>query len=35
LWLYLTRLLVQKHGRSIAISSKTNKGTTCSITFQK
>lgn len=35
LWLYLTQLLVQKHKRSITISSKIHKGTTCSITFQK
>ena len=33
LWLYLTKLLVEKHGRKIAISSKVNKGTLCTINF--
>lgn len=33
LWLYLTKLLVEKHGRTIVISSKVNKGTICTITF--
>ena len=33
LWLYLTKLLVEKHGRSIAITSKLGKWTTCTITF--
>lgn len=33
LGLYLTKLLVQKHGRNVAMSSKVNKGTTCTITL--
>lgn len=33
LWLYLVNLLVEKHGWKIAMSSKVNKGTTCTITF--
>lgn len=33
LWLYLTKLLVEKHWRTIAITSKVNKGTVCSINF--
>lgn len=33
LGLHLVKLLVEKHGRKIAISSKVNKGTTCTITF--
>ena len=33
LGLYLTKLLVEKHGRNIRISSKVNKGTVCTITF--
>lgn len=33
LWLYLTKLLVEKHGRTITISSKVNKGTICTINF--
>lgn len=33
LWLYLTKLLVEKHGRSISIGSKVNKGTICTINF--
>jgi two-component system OmpR family sensor kinase len=33
LGLYLTKLLVEKHGRTIAISSKVNKGTVCTINF--
>jgi two-component system, OmpR family, sensor histidine kinase ArlS len=33
LWLYLTKLLVEKHWWKIHISSKVNKGTTCTINF--
>jgi len=33
LWLYLTKLLVEKHGRTIDIGSKVNKGTVCTISF--
>ncbi len=33
LGLYLTKLLVEKHGRTIAMSSKVNKWTVCTITF--
>lgn len=33
LGLYLTKLLVEKHGRKITISSKVGKGTTCTISF--
>lgn len=33
LWLYLTKLLVEKHGWTIDITSKVNKGTICTINF--
>lgn len=33
LWLYLTKLLVEKHGRKIAISSKPGRWTVCTISF--
>lgn len=33
LGLYLTKLLVEKHGRKITISSKVHKGTVCTINF--
>ncbi len=33
LWLYLVKLLVEKHGWKIAINSKVGKGTVCTITF--
>lgn len=33
LGLYLTKLLVEKHGRTIEMNSKVNKGTICTITF--
>ena len=33
LGLYLTKLLVEKHGRKIAMSSKVGKGTVCTINF--
>lgn len=33
LWLYLVKLLVEKHGWKIAMSSKVNKWTTCTINF--
>jgi hypothetical protein len=31
--LYLTKLLVEKHGRTVSISSKVNKWTVCTINF--
>lgn len=33
LWLYLVKLLVEKHGRKITIGSKINEETTCTIDF--
>jgi signal transduction histidine kinase len=33
LWLYLTKLLVEKHWWKIAMSSKVGKGTVCTISF--
>jgi len=33
LGLYLTKLLVEKHGRKIDIGSKVGKGTVCTIVF--
>jgi two-component system phosphate regulon sensor histidine kinase PhoR len=33
LWLYLVKLLVEKHGRKITIGSKVNEETTCTIDF--
>ena len=33
LGLYLTKLLLEKHGRRIDINSKVNKGTVCTINF--
>jgi signal transduction histidine kinase len=33
LWLYLTKLLVEKHGRNILITSKVNKETLCIVEF--
>jgi len=33
LWLYLVKLLVEKHGWKIAMSSKVSKGTVCTINF--
>jgi signal transduction histidine kinase len=33
LWLYLVKLLVEKHGRKITMSSKIGKWTVCTISF--
>lgn len=33
LWLYLTKLLVEKHGRNILVTSKVNKETLCIVEF--
>ncbi len=33
LWLYLTKLLIEKHGRTITIGSKVDEGTVCTISF--